>query len=253
MSESRTSPRLPRFRLRSAKMAELVARQIVEDIVEQGLPPGAALPSEAPMLEMYGVARGTLREALRILENNGLVRVRPGRGGGATVGAADPYNFGRTLTLFLQMGRARFWELVEARVIMEPMMARLAAERRDEDRLDELVKSMQEHKELETHDQAAYLSVVQNFHGVVAGMSGNGVLDLFGRSLKEVYTERVIAAERPPARWAEVRREHEAVAQAIFDGDGELAEELMRTHMVELAAGFERRYAALHDEIIGWS
>ncbi|NLU72681.1 FadR family transcriptional regulator [Streptomyces sp. HNM0575] len=244
--------RTPKFRQRSAKMAELVAREIVEDIVERQLPAGASLPSEAPMLEMYGVARGTLREALRILENNGLVRVRPGRGGGPVVGAADPYNFGRTLTLFLQMGRTRFWELVEARVIMEPMMARLAAERRDKDRLAELAKAMEAHKGLGTDDQAAYLSVVQDFHGVVAGMSGNGVLDLFGRALKEVYTERVIAAERPPARWAEVRREHEAVAQAIFDGNGADAEELMRAHMLELSAGFERNYAALHAEIIGW-
>jgi len=233
-------------------MAELVARQIVEDIVERGLAPGAALPSEGPMLEEYGVARGTLREALRILENNGLVRVRPGRGGGPVVGSADPYNFGRTITLFLQMGRTRFWELVEARVIMEPMMARLAATRHEEGRLGELTASMEEHRSLETNDQARYLSVVQNFHGVIAGMSGNGVLDLFGRALKEIYTERVIAAERPPARWAEVRREHEAVAQAIFDGDGAAAEELMRTHMVELAAGFERGYAALSKEIIGW-
>ena len=245
-------PRPPRFRQRSAKMAELVARQIVEDIVEQGLTAGASLPSEGPMLEMYGVARGTLREALRILENNGLVRVRPGRGGGPIVGSPDPYNFGRTMSLFLQMGRTRFGELLEARVIMEPMMARLAATRRDEDRLGELAKAMQDHKTLGTDDQARYLSVVQNFHGVIAGMSGNGVLDLFGRALKEVYTERVIAAERPPARWASVRREHEAVAQAIFDGDGERAEELMRAHMVQLAAGFERNYAALSGEIIGW-
>jgi DNA-binding FadR family transcriptional regulator len=252
MLDSNTPPQTPRFRQRSAKMAELVARQIVEDIVEQGLSAGASLPSEGPMLELYGVARGTLREALRILENNGLVRVRPGRGGGPTVGSADPYNFGRTMSLFLQMGRTRFWELVEARVIMEPMMARLAATRREEGRLDELAKAMEDHKSLETNDQARYLSVVQNFHGVVAGMSGNGVLDLFGRALKEIYTERVIAAERPPARWAEVRREHEAVAQAIFAGDGERAEELMRAHMVELAAGFERNYAALSKEIIGW-
>jgi GntR family transcriptional regulator, transcriptional repressor for pyruvate dehydrogenase complex len=247
-----TTPSTQRFRRRSAKMAELVAQQIVEDIVAQGLSAGASLPTEGPMLEMYGVARGTLREALRILENNGLIRVRRGRGGGPIVGSADPYNFGRTMTLFLQMGRTRFWELLEARVIMEPMMARLAATRRDEDRMDELAKSMQDHKSLETHDQARYLSVVQDFHGVIAGMSGNGVLDLFGRALKEVYTERVIAAERPPARWAAVRREHEAVAQAIFDGDGERAEELMRKHMVELAANFKRRYAALSDEIIGW-
>src|SRR3569833_3177095 len=200
MLDSNTPPQTPRFRQRSAKMAELVARQIVEDIVEQGLSAGASLPSEGPMLELYGVARGTLREALRILEDYGLVRVRPGRGGGPTVGSADPYNFGRTMSLFLQMGRTRFWELVEARVIMEPMMARLAATRREEGRLDELAKAMEDHKSLETNDQARYLSVVQNYHGVVAGMSCNGVFFFYVRAIKEIYTERVIAAERPPAR-----------------------------------------------------
>ncbi len=242
----------PRFRRRAAKMSELVARQVLEDIVEQGLHAGAALPTEAQMLQVYGVSRGTLREALRILENNGLVKVRPGRGGGPVVGAADPHAFGRTMTLFLQMGRTRFGELIEARVVMEPLMARLAAERRDPARLRELAESMREHGSLEERDEGSYLAIMQRFHGVVAGVSGNGVLDLFGRALKEIYTERVVAAERRPERWVEVRREHQAVAQAIVDGDGPRAEELMRTHMVALAEHLERDYAGLRDEIVGW-
>ncbi|MFE9959325.1 FadR/GntR family transcriptional regulator [Micromonospora sp. NPDC005299] len=242
----------PRFRQRAAKMSELVARQVVEDIVEHGLRTGAALPTEAQMLQAYGVSRGTLREALRILENNGLVRVRPGRGGGPVVGAAQPHTFGRTLALFLQMDRTSFGELVEARVIMEPMMARLAAERRDPARLRELAESMGEHQSMEDRDERDYLAVLQRFHGVVAGVSGNGVLDLFGRALKEIYTERVVAAERRPERWAEVRREHQAVAEAIVDGDGAVAEELMRVHMVALATHLERDYAGLRDEIVSW-
>lgn len=233
-------------------MSELVARQIVEDIVQQGLHTGAALPTEAQMLQAYGVSRGTLREALRILENNGLVRVRPGRGGGPIVGAADPHTFGRTMALFLQMDRTPFGELVEARVIMEPMMARLAAERRDPARLRELAESMREHLSMEEREEHDYLAVLQRFHGVVAGVSGNGVLDLFGRALKEIYTERIVAAERRPERWVDVRREHQAVAEAIVDGDGARAEELMRAHMIALAQHLERDYAGLRDEIIGW-
>ncbi|QOC91848.1 FadR/GntR family transcriptional regulator [Micromonospora craniellae] len=242
----------PRFRQRAAKMSELVARQILEDIVEQGLSAGAALPTEAQMLQGYGVSRGTLREALRILEINGLVRVRPGRGGGPVVGAVDPHTFGRTMALFMQMGRTRFGELVEARVIMEPLMARLAAERRDAGRLRELAESMREHRSLEERDEASYLAVMQRFHGVVAGLSGNGVLDLFGRALKEIYTERVVAAERRPERWEEVRREHEAVAAAIVAGDGVEAERLMRAHMVALAGHLVRDYAGVQDEVVGW-
>ncbi|GLY24145.1 FCD domain-containing protein [Micromonospora sp. NBRC 101691] len=242
----------PRFRQRAAKMSELVARQVVEDIVEQGLPTGAALPTEAQMLQAYGVSRGTLREALRILENNGLVQVRPGRGGGPVVGAAKPHTFGRTLALFLQMDRTPFGELVEARLIMEPMMARLAAERRDPARLRELAESMREHQSLEGRDERDYLPVLQRFHGVLAGVSGNGVLDLFGRALTEIYTERIVAAERRPERWVEVRQEHQAVAEAIVAGDGALAEELMRAHMVALVAHLDRDYAGLRDEIVGW-
>ncbi|MFF5181576.1 FadR/GntR family transcriptional regulator [Micromonospora sp. NPDC000316] len=249
MSEAQPAPR---FRQHAAKMGELVARQILEDIVEQGLSAGAGLPTEAQMVQAYGVSRGTLREALRILEINGLVRVRPGRGGGPIVGAVDPHTFGRTMALFMQMGRTRFGELVEARVIMEPLMARLAAERRDEAHLRELAESMREHATLEERDEASYLAVMQRFHGVVAGLSGNGVLDLFGRALKEIYTERVVAAERRPERWEDVRREHQAVAAAIADGDAARAETLMRAHMVALADHLERDYAGLHDEVIGW-
>ncbi|MGC5051728.1 FadR/GntR family transcriptional regulator [Micromonospora sp. DT48] len=243
---------VPRFRQRAAKMSELVARQILADIVEQGLSAGAALPTEAQMVQGYGVSRGTLREALRILETSGLVRVRPGRGGGPVVGSVDPHTFGRTMALFMQMGRTRFGELVEARVIMEPLMARLAAERRDAGRLRELAESMREHRSLEERDEASYLAVMQRFHGVLAGLSGNGVLDLFGRALKEIYTERVVAAERRPERWEEVRREHEAVAAAIVAGDGAEAERLMREHMVALAAHLERDYAGVQDEVVGW-
>lgn len=240
------------LRPRTVKLTEAIARRIVEDIASRGLPPGAPLANEAEMAAMFDVSRATIREALRILETNGLVRIRPGRYGGPQVGEADPVAFGRSLTWFLQMKRTQFWELLEARVIMEPMMAALAAKRRSAEALRELDEAMERHRRLDPSDKAGYLAATQEFHGLVAGMSGNGVLDLFGRALKEIYTERAIAEEQPASRRDEVIKEHEAVVNAILSGDPDGAEQFMRQHMVALAAGFERHYANLRNEIIGW-
>jgi GntR family transcriptional regulator, transcriptional repressor for pyruvate dehydrogenase complex len=239
-------------RPRAVKLTEAIARLIVDDVVARDLPAGAALPREAEMAELYGASRATVREALRMLEANGLVRVRPGRYGGPQVGEADPVAFGRSLTWFLQLRRTRFWELLEARVIMEPMMAALAAQRRPAAAIGELRAAIDAHRELGPDDRAGYLAATQDFHGLIAGISGNGVLDLFGRSLKEIYTERAIAEDRPAARRDEVLREHAAVVDAILAGDPARAERVMREHMEQLAAGFAAQYGDLRNEIVGW-
>lgn len=237
---------------RTVKLTEAVARQIVDDIVARDLPAGAPLATEAEMAVQYDVSRATIREALRILETNGLVRIRPGRYGGPQVGEADPTAFARSLTWFLQMRRAHFWELLEARVIMEPLMAALAAQRRGDDAPLELRTAVERHRDLDPDDKAGYLAATQDFHGLIAGISGNGVLDLFGRALKELYTARAIVEERPAARREEVLIEHERVVDAILSGDADRAEAEMRAHMDALAKGFEKQYAALRDEIVSW-
>lgn len=71
------------------KTAILVAQRIVDEIVDQDLQPGAPLLPERVMLPRYGVARGTLRESLRILETYGLITIKTGPGGGPVVADAD--------------------------------------------------------------------------------------------------------------------------------------------------------------------
>jgi GntR family transcriptional regulator, transcriptional repressor for pyruvate dehydrogenase complex len=239
-------------RVRPVKMTEAIARRVVDDIIVRDLPPGAALPTEVDMARLYDASRATIRESLRILEANGLIRVRAGRYGGPQVGDADPVAFGRALTWFLQMRRTQFWEVLEARVIMEPMMAGLAAQRRSAEAVNALRTAVDVHGRLDPADQAGYLAATQDFHGQIAGISGNGVLDLFGRALKEIYTERAIAAEQPASRRDAVLKEHQAVVEAILEGDPGRAEAVMREHMLELAAGFERHYAALRNDLVGW-
>jgi GntR family transcriptional repressor for pyruvate dehydrogenase complex len=69
---------------RSRKLAEIVAHELVAEIAKQGLTPGRVLPPEADMVRSFGVGRATIREALRLLEVQGLIAMRPGPGGGPT-------------------------------------------------------------------------------------------------------------------------------------------------------------------------
>lgn len=236
-------------RLRVVKLAETIARTIVDDIVASQTSPGDRLETEAEMADRFGVSRATLREALRILEAHGLIVMKPGRNGGPQVGEVDPVVFARSLTWSLQMRGTRFWEVLEARVLLEPVMAGLAARRRDEGALQSLKDALEHHS---TDSDRGYLTATQEFHSVIAGISGNAVLDLFGRSLKEVYTQRITPIEQPAARAEDVLSEHREVAQAIMNGDSRLAEDRMRAHMEELAHGFKRHYSALHDDFVGW-
>ena len=122
--------------LRPLKTSESVARDIVQDVVAD-LGEGDSLPSEARMLEQYGVSRESLREGLRLLEAQGLITLRRGPGGGPVVGTVDPANLGRVSTLYYYLVGANYGELFEAWAVAEGYLAERAA--RNEDR--ELVRT----------------------------------------------------------------------------------------------------------------
>jgi DNA-binding FadR family transcriptional regulator len=234
---------------RGVKVGEAIAQDIVRKIGAEGLAPGTPLPSEAQMIEEYGVGRGSLREALRILEVHGLISIKPGPRGGPIVAEVSAAAFGRMASLYFQAARMTFRELMEARLVMEPVMARLAAERREPDKV-ELLRSIAQGTPLD--DDAGYLSHSGDFHRLVASMSGNGMLNLYSASLGHIFHDRVSGMFFPKARRAKVREAHAAIAQAIADSDADAAEKLMRDHMQEYATYVRRKQPALMNEVVGW-
>jgi DNA-binding FadR family transcriptional regulator len=235
---------------RGEKVASLVARQIVRTIVDGELEAGSPLESEGVMLERFGVSRASLREALRILETQGLISIKPGPGGGPSVADINSRDFARTATLFFQVLRVRFREVVEARLIIEPVMAGLAAARHDpklEDELMEIVRRGQA-----ADDEREWLVESDAFHGMVLSMSGNPLLNLVGKALKDIYTDRVAGITFPGRERNQVRDIHEEIARAIVKGDAKVAEDLMREHMVAYARNVEKRHPGLMDEIVDW-
>jgi GntR family transcriptional repressor for pyruvate dehydrogenase complex len=219
---------------RSEKLAELVAREIVEDVFREGLTPGTRLPPERQMVERFKVGRATLREALRILEVHGLLTMRAGPSGGPYVARMTAQDLARIASLHYKVAGANVGHVWEARAMLEPMMARRVAEAGSESLKAELMELAHESTQLEVDDEAGYLRVGSAFHRLIASGSGNPVVDLFARSLGDVTSFLATRAVFAKEARVQVMRDHEAVAAAVLDGDGGRAEHLMKLHMQDM-------------------
>lgn len=218
--------------LRSLKTSESVARDIVCDIIEQGLTTGDALPPEAAMLEHYGVSRESLREGLRLLEVQGLISIRRGPGGGPVVGTVDPANLGRVSTLFYYMAGATYSELFEAWVIAEATLAELAA-RNPDAKLREASMAPYIHDESRHVPDMLDQFVQQHteFHGEIGSLVNNRVLELSLRVYGQIVSHHVAVANDPRQLRDLIADDHLAIAEAITAGHHKRARQLMVEHI----------------------
>lgn len=237
---------------RSEKVSQLVARELVREISESQLPTGAKLPHESAMLESFGVSRSSLREALRILEVHGVVSIRPGPKGGPVVEAAGSSDFARMASLYFYLGDATYGDLLEARNQIDPVMARLAAERRDRASIKVLNDALDLARNNPSASDAEWLHASGVFHLVVAGLSGNPVLDMLGEALMEVWMRRLEQVVYPPRQRDRTITVHVQIADAITAGDGQTAHDLMASHMADFVTYARDAYPGLLDEQVEW-
>lgn len=239
---------------RGEKTAERVARSILESIADQSLGAGDSLPTEVAMLKEKGVGRATLREALRILEVNGLIMIKPGPGGGPLVTSSSTRDFGRMATMHFQRAGLTFSDLLDARLTLEPLLARMAAERFGGEGVSALEEVRQQGRDIDPNDDKAYAIVTRQFHRVMSQLSGIPLLDFLTSMLADVYFDRfgLNLYESPEDRRV-VLDVHEAIAAAVITGDGEVAERLTREHMRAFADSASARMPGLMREVINWS
>src|SRR5580698_4135154 len=120
-----------RAQLRQPRLAEVVAGVLRERIIDGSLGDGDLLPKQDELLEEFRISRPSLREALRILESEGLIRVRRGNVGGSVVEVPTAETSAYTLGLVLQSRRGTVADLALAIKQIEPVTASMCAERRD--------------------------------------------------------------------------------------------------------------------------
>lgn len=233
------------------KRATLIAQRIVKEIKEQRLPPGSRLPPERDMLERYGVGRNTLREALRVLELQGVLTIRPGPGGGPTITAPDSRHLASTLALLMQFADTPFRTVIETRRMWEPITARLCAQRADPSVLADLRDSV-DRMGRSLDDRETFLEENRRFHGLVAWGSGNPLFGYCINSLHWITDGTVLGVDYPRRFRKLVWQAHDDVCLGIESGSGDEADKAMRKHMDDTLAYFERHYQRQMDEVLSW-
>lgn len=236
---------------RGVKLAEQVAQEIVSEISRSGMKPGDRLPSEVQMAQERGVSRASLREALRILEVHGLITIRTGPGGGPELAQLNARDFSRMATLHFHAAGVTFRQLLDARVVLEPRLAELAAANRTPEQMLLLRSNVREHRR--ASDLEDLIRHAHDFHELVADMAGtdNRALSLMTASIHgifDVYLHRGRSVEAMRST-ADV---HGTISDAIEEGDTVQAASLMESHMTASAETFARENPTLVDRTVSW-
>jgi len=207
------------------------ARKLVGEIRRRHLKPGAHLASEHRMVEELGVARATVREALRFLELQGALRIKAGPGGGPIVNVPGADHLASTLSLHLQFADASFRSVVEARCSIYPVLAAEAAvnaTREDIVSLNESVARMRGG----AHDPDLFREEARRFMNLIATASRNRVLAILVEALHRMSGET--SAEWDEKHRRSTFRNYERVIGFIEDRDPEAARSIM-TKSLEVA------------------
>ena len=171
-------------RVKQPRLAELVARSLRDDILRGALKEGDRLPAFDELLERFEVSAPVGREAVRILETEGLLSVRRGNVGGAVVHLPSSARVGYMASLVLQTERVRLSDVGIALSELEPRCAALCAQTaaRDSDVLAGLDAALAEEDAGNSNGAGA-----DQFHGVLVDRCGNEALALAVRALRAIW------------------------------------------------------------------
>lgn len=231
-----------RLRVQPVRLAyQQVADELRAQIMAGLLRPGERLPAEPELGRMFGVSRGTIREALRVLVSQHLVETTRGVHGGSFVAAPDPArlieDLGGTLGVLVMTPQLSVANLTEARVLLEPAAARLAAERAGPETAEAVRVAARAPRDV--RDPSGFARHI-DFHSTVLMASGNPMLALMLQPVGEVLRTRLERARaHDRSLWDAIDACHHTLADAIGAGDGERAEQVMREHLLELRPLYE--------------
>jgi DNA-binding FadR family transcriptional regulator len=216
--------------IRVERTYEALANHLREQILRGEIPPGAVLPNERDLCDQTGLSRGSVREALRILEAEGLVTTRAGRSGGRVARLPGAEGVGRSLDFFIRGQQVEFAAVLETMEALEPALAALAAEHRtpkDIEALEEISREMAD----PSIDTARYQALNAAWHLAVARASHNAlliaVMQALGPRLHDPHVEDFISPEMRGV----VAGAHARVQRAIVEGDVDAARRRMARHL----------------------
>ncbi len=219
--------------IRQPRVAEIVAARLRDEILSGEL---KELPSQESMLAQFAVSPPALREAIHILETDGLISVRRGNVGGAVVHLPSAARTAHMISMVLQTRDSTPADVSEALLHLEPICAGMCASR--EDRLTEVVPYLEAEIDLQTEqfdDLASYVPNARRFHEALVSRCGNEPMILLIGSLELIWSAHESSV------WSDddvnhktmraALRDHQRLLDAIRDGNAPRAVRLAQDHL----------------------
>jgi DNA-binding FadR family transcriptional regulator len=216
--------------------SQQIASQIRADMLAGRLETGQRLPAEHELADEYGVSRPTVREAMRILAADGLVRATRGAAGGTFVALPAPEavagSLGDTIELWFRAGSTSAAEVEQARGWIERGCVRLAAENRTEADLDAIQAAVDDARD-PSLDTDRFLELDIDFHVAISRAAHNGVLELAMTAihLARPRTNTLLLSALEPAA---IIAQHDAILAGVRARDPDAAEQAFLDHLAHL-------------------
>ncbi len=211
---------------RNASLAKSIVHEIARLVAVGKIMPGDKFPPEAVLAAEMGVGRSSLREAFRVFQILGVTEAKPGRG---TV-------LVNTAPLFALTDWSEFTstdlinDIVEARLVLEPLIAAMAARRADAAGIRRIEEAIAAGRRA-IGNEAASIQTSLDFHTAVADASGNQTLLLATLLLRSLYFESTRYSRRNPESYATLLEDHEKIFVAIRERDPQAAIAASENHM----------------------
>lgn len=241
-------------RIRQPRVAELVAARLRDDILTGRIKEGDVLPSQEVLLAEFRVSPPALREAIHLLETDGLISVRRGNMGGAVVHPPSADRTAHMISMVLQSRSATPADVSGALMRLEPICAGMCAAR--EDRMTEVVPHLEAEIALQSaefDELARYVPNARRFHEALVSRCGNEPMIVLIGSLELIWSAHessVWRDEGDPMHHPTMRaalRDHQRIVDAIRDGNEARAVKLAADH---LSAARRNTLAVGADKII---
>jgi DNA-binding FadR family transcriptional regulator len=229
-------------------VSEVIARRIKEQITDGRLAAGHKLPAEREMARQFKTSRVSVREAYRSLEEVGLLRIRRGAEGGAFIVELDHEPVLRSLSLVLDLGKTSHRQLTEARMLIEPPIALLAALRARKEDIQRLERVLISEEEEAHKDTGPFRPTHSQFHRSVADCARNLPLAVLMNALADLTANAASsldASTRARHRLANCQF-HRRIFDAIRRRAGDEAYRIMAAHVGDIQGRVGRSLRRQH-------
>lgn len=231
--------------VRQSRASGEIVSQIERAVFGGELHAGDRLQSERELAEQFGVSRITVRDALRVLEARGLIRVKVGAMGGAFVADANTDRVAESISTMIRLKRMTLSELAEARTIVEAATASLAAQRADAGAVSRLQQSVESARPL-LREPITHADASMDFHVVLARAARNEVLEATVEAYRQLLVPS-IRDLRDDKSGRMTQKAHEEIVEAVRRHDPDGARDIMLNHLADFEKRLRRSLATRSD------